>query len=149
METISEIIGTEWFERDIGCHVSIIEMNPRFLEYVEFMLYYDYPMDKTIEGIYHEIIHFIYFKKFEELFPNVDKKKYNVPYPEWLLSEVIAPILLNDPRLKDHVKTKQTGYPILERIKVGNVKIMDYFSKMYAEYMRIGKTFDEFLKDAY
>jgi len=149
METISKMMGTEWFEREISCHVSVAEMNPRFLEYVEFMMFYDYPMEKTMEGIYHELTHFIYFKKFGELFPKVEKKRYNVPYPEWLLSEIIAPIMLADPRLKDFVKIKPTEYKAFVNIKVGNVKIMDYFSRMYTDYMRKGKTFDDFLKDAY
>jgi hypothetical protein len=149
MKIVSEIIGTEWLDKEIGCFVSISEMGPRFLDDNDFFVFYNYDLDKTMRHVCHEIIHFIYFKKFKELFPNVDKCKYESPYPEWLLSEVIDPILLNDSRLKDFVKNKQKGYREFDNIYVEKEKIMDYFSTMYDDYKNQGNSFEKFLKDAY
>lgn len=78
----------------------------------------------------------------------MDSKKCESPYLEWHLSEILAPIILNDPRIQKLLGRKADFYNEHKRIKIGNRTVPKYFSDLYKKNS-IDKNFDEFLEESY
>lgn len=48
----------------------------------------------------HEILHFIYFEKWKQIFPQTNEKEFECPGLVWELSEMVPPIVLSDERMQ-------------------------------------------------
>jgi len=125
-KSLSNIIQTDWPEKEITAYISINPICPRFLDSLSFSVSPDNKNPNII--IAHEISHFLYFKKFKEIFPEIGKDKYEFPNKEWILSEIITPIILNDTRMikilgkgggfySEHLKLKVDGKPLTQIIQ--------------------------------
>ncbi|MGE5297601.1 MAG: hypothetical protein ACM3KM_00360 [Acidobacteriaceae bacterium] len=98
--------------------------------------------------IMHETCHFLYFKKWGELYPKISKKKYEYPYVEWHLSELVAPIILNDHRVQKILKGKTEFYPEHKRIKINGKSAPKYFTDLYNKFSK-ENDFEGFVRESY
>jgi len=148
---LSEIINTNWSKnkKDITAMLSINPICPRLLKDWSFFVNYKYKIKDAMEVIMHETCHFLYFKKWKELFPQTKPKQYESPYIEWHLSELLAPIILNDYRIQKYLKQKAVFYEEHQRIKINGVSAPVYFTHLYARWLKSGESFDFFLTSAY
>jgi hypothetical protein len=96
----------------------------------------------------HEACHFLYFEKWKQLYPEMDNKKFDEPHIEWHLSEILAPIILNDARIQKLLKNKAIFYKEHKRIKIDGKTAPKYFGDLYKKTTK-DKNFEEFLKEAY
>jgi hypothetical protein len=148
-QTISQILNTDWptNRKHIYAMLSINPICPRFLNTWSFDLFYNY---KTgIEVIMHESCHFLYFKKWHELYPKAEKKTFNDPYIEWHLSEVVTPIILNDKRIQRLLKKKAGFYKEHQRLKIDQKNVPQYFTGLYRKHINKENGFEIFLRKAY
>lgn len=149
--TLSEIIQIDWPKnrKTIKALVSLNPICPRFLNDWSFSIFYNYKkISHAMEVIMHESCHFLYFEKWKKLYPKMDSKKSESPYLEWHLSEILSPIILNDPKIQKLLKRKADFYIEHKRIKIGNKTVPKYFNDLYKK-INIDKNFDEFLKKSY
>ena len=102
-----------------------------------------------MEVMMHEACHFLYFEKWKQLYPKMSHKKFESPYTEWHLSELAAPIILNDPRIQKLLKQKAVFYPEHEKIKIDNKTAPKYFSDLYKKTIGKENGFEVFLKESY
>lgn len=148
---LSEIIQTDWpkNKKVIKAMISVNPICPRFLNDWSFSIFYNYKkMSHAMEVIMHESCHFLYFERWKKLYPKIDGKKFESPYVEWHLSEILAPIVLNDARIQTLLKRKAVFYTEHQRIKIGNKNAPKYFNDLYKKITK-RKNFDEFLKESY
>lgn len=148
---LSEIIQIDWPKnrKAIKAMVSLNPICPRFLNDWSFSIFYNYKkISHAMEVIMHESCHFLYFEKWKKLYPKMDSKKFESPYLEWHLSEILAPIILNDPKIQKLLGRKADFYVEHKRIKIGDKTIPKYFNDLYKK-INIDKNFDEFLKKSY
>lgn len=96
----------------------------------------------------HEICHFLYFKKWLEIFPRISKKTFEHPYLEWHLSEILAPIILNDNRIQKLLKQKAVFYAEHKKIKIDEKTAPAYFTDLYDKIAK-DNNFEQFLKISY
>jgi len=132
--TLAQIIDIKWprNRKIIKAYLSINSICPRFLKDWTFTTYYNYPNTKDVlEVIMHECCHFLYFEKWKKIFPKMSQKRFESPYIEWHLSEIIAPIILNDKRIQRILKKKAKFYEEYDNTKIGNESIADHFSQLY------------------
>ena len=134
VKRLFEIMQVDW-EQTIICHMGITEIYPRYLDERRFEVYFDEPIFMQLTTIVHEITHFLYFKKWGELFPGDHKDTYESPHPFWHLSEIVAPIVANDDVILKLVPDVDIcGYPNYNYTSFderGSVSIQGYFRKMY------------------
>jgi len=97
----------------------------------------------------HESCHFLYFEKWKQIFPKHWKKTFEAPCIEWHLSEIIAPILLNNLRMQKILKKKVEFYKEHERIKIKKVSAPQYFSGLYEECRSNQRSFADFIRQSY
>lgn len=146
--TLSEIIQINWpkNKKIIKAMASINPICPRFLNDWSFSIFYNYKkMSHVMEVIMHESCHFLYFEKWKKLYPKVSNKKFESPHIEWHLSEIIAPIILNDQKIKKILKQKAVFYEEHEKIKINNKTAPEYFAELYNK----NEDFEQFLDKSY
>ena len=102
-----------------------------------------------IRIISHEILHFLYFKKWKEIFPNSNERTFENPHLIWRLSEILAPVILNDPRIRKVIHTKPNQYMVHMKTKIGNRSITKHFALIYKKNMTRKESFSNFLKESY
>ncbi|MDP2638876.1 MAG: hypothetical protein Q8P06_01760 [Candidatus Azambacteria bacterium] len=151
-EVLSEIIGIDWPKnrKAIKAMMSIDPICPRFLNDWSFSIFYNYKnINYAMEVIMHESCHFLYFEKWKRLYPKMSHKKFESPYIEWHLSELTAPIILNDHRIQKLLKQKAVFYREHEEIKINGKTAPKYFSDLYKKTIGKENGFEVFLKESY
>lgn len=119
---------------------------PRFLDKFEFCVGYKDTAD-SVETSAHEIVHFLWFKKWKEVFPDMEPREYESPRLAWRLSEIIDPIILQcHPKISGLIKPKRWGYTSFENIKIGDVSMTEYFKKIYLDSVASGDDFETTIK---
>lgn len=149
---LSGIMETGWPKnrKKIRALISINPICPRFLHEWGFSMFFKYKKTShALEVIMHETCHFLYFKKWSEVFRGAQKKTFESPYIEWHLSELAAPIILNDPRIQKMLKIKASFYEEHKKIKIGNKTAPEYFAVIYRRYAGRAGGFELFLKHSY
>lgn len=150
-EILSNILETPWpkSKKKISAFISINPICPRFLDSWSFILFYRQKYKNMLETIMHETCHFLYFKKWKEVFPGAKSKTFDYPYVEWHLSEILAPIILNDIRIQKLLNKKAVFYAEHKKLKINRVDIPNYFNLLYKEHLRQKTNFGEFLNKSY
>ncbi|HAM88776.1 TPA: hypothetical protein DDY55_04140 [Candidatus Falkowbacteria bacterium] len=130
----------------IIAYVSINPICPRFLDEWSFNVQYNRP-EYMRRIATHEIMHFLHFKKWLEVFPNTKRKEMDSPYLVWKLSEILAPIISNHhPEIHKMVKAYSPGYKEFQDIKIGGKKLIPYFENLYKKHLTSKNSFEDFLK---
>lgn len=148
LETLSKHFETEWPKDKpviIG-YISNLPVYPRFLDQYQFCVGYE-NIAKSIEVSAHEILHFLWFKKWKEVFPEIDRSEYESPRLVWRLSEIMDPIILQcHPKIKELIKPKKWGYSSFKEIKIGELSMTEHFKQIYLESVSAGNDFATTLK---
>lgn len=148
LETLSEHFETEWpkDKPQIVGYITNMPVFPRFLDEYQFCVGYS-DIAWSIETSAHEILHFLWFKKWKEVFPEMARKEYENPRLAWRLSEIMDPIILQcHPKIKKLIKPKGWGYSSFKDVKIGNVSMTEYFKKIYLDSVALGDNFETTLK---
>lgn len=148
---LSEILQIEWpnSKKTIKAMISINPISPRFLDDWSFSLFYHYKKTShAMEVIMHESCHFLYFEKFKTIYPNISSEKFEYPYIEWHLSEIIAPIILNDNRIQSLLRQKAFFYEEHQKLKIENKSVPEYFFDLYENSKKEQEDFKVFLGKA-
>lgn len=143
---MEKIIGTKFpINKKILSYISINPICPRFLNEWSFAMYYKLDVKKSKEVIMHECLHFLYFKKWKEMFPKAKEETFDSPHIVWHLSELVAPILLNDPKIQKYLKSKAGFYEEHEKILIDGKSVPILLGEIYNK----SDSFEEFIKSAY
>jgi hypothetical protein len=143
---LSDIMQEDWTEKTITGYVSINPVCPRWLDSWDFSV----PNDRKNPSIVitHEISHFLYFKKLKKDFPEITRDKYESPHKEWILSEIITPIILNDNRLVEVIGPGAGFYEKHKELKIKGESFIELVQKLYNEFVIQNNDFLEFTKKA-
>ena len=126
--------------------VSVLPVFPRNISEYSFFVGYR-NIQSMIEVAAHEIVHFLWYKKWAEIFPEISRDVYEAPHLTWRLSEIIDPIILQcNPTIHELIKPKRWGYTSFEKISIGEVKMIDYFKKVYLDSVHTGDSFETTMK---
>lgn len=151
LDALSRHFGTDWpgDKQDIVGYVSELPVFPRFLDEYSFCLGYK-DISSMIEISAHEMLHFLWFKKWKEVFPETERKEFESPHLVWRLSEIMDPIILqSDPEIKKLINPRQWGYSSFAKIKIGDVSMTEYFKGIYLKSVSAGDDFETTLKKLY
>lgn len=151
LSALTELMLTSWPKRRkrIFALVSVNPICPRFLNGWSFSLFYKQKTEDMLETIMHEICHFLYFKKWKEVFSNAKDKTFEYPYLEWHLSEILAPVILQDPRIQKFLSRKSGFYDVHKKVKINKMSVPAFFTKLYNKNLKKRISFTDFLKEAY
>lgn len=148
LEVLSERFETDYptSRKTITAYVSIVPIFPRFLDEWSFNVSSKNP-NFMIPIAMHEILHFLYFKKWMEVFPKTKRKELDNPHLVWRLSEILAPIILNHNKdIQKILKYKHMHYSEFQKIKIGRKTMIKYFEDLYKKHLKSNQSFEDFLK---
>jgi hypothetical protein len=157
--------GTEFKEGEkfnkkntiIGYIHDYLPVYPRNIKYSRFHLNYNENLNVIPFIGNHEIGHFLFFKKFYKIFPELDSKKnptYDFPNAPWILSELIAVSMTNEPGMKKilHLKTDSKGYPEFENKEmnlIDGLPIQTHFNNFYERCKKRGISATDIIIESY
>jgi len=87
--------------------------------------------------------HFLYFKKWKEVFPNAKRKNIRLAAHRMGIKRTRRAIILNDPRIQEILHRRARFYSSHRRIKIGKLTAPAFSRSSY----RRRKDFDSFLRD--
>ena len=151
LSTLSKHFETEWptDKETMEAKVSILPIFPRDLDTYSFYVGVR-DAEREIETTAHEIVHFLWFKKWKEVFPETPREQYEIPHLVWRLSEIMDPIILQcQPEIKELIKPKGWGYSSFEKIKIGDIGMTEHFKNLYLKCVDEGKSFENILRICY
>ncbi len=129
---LQQLIETNWpKQRPIHALMSINPICPRFLREWTFFWYWRYKQKDIFEIILHECSHFLYFQKWQEVFPQDRPRSFDSPHLIWHLSEILTPILLMQPELQKYLRQKPTFYREHQRLRIKGKTAPAYFRDLY------------------
>ncbi len=147
LQTLSEHFETPYPSRRkiIRAYLSLIPIYPRWLDTWEFNVSYFRP-ERAREIACHEILHFLWFKKWREVLPETRKEECNSPHLVWRLSEIVDPVILNEhPVFKKYFDHKQQTYQHFQRIRIDGMQPTTYFARLYRTHLRSAAPFADFI----
>lgn len=133
---------------DLRCNVSMNPIGPRFLREHRFDVFYLNSERGAIGSAIHELVHFVWFFVWHELFGD-SCDEYERPSLKWILSEMVVESVMKDPRLSSinpYFPRENGGciYPYFFDMKADGVLILDTLDEMYRS-LKI----QEFMKTSY
>lgn len=107
-DRISKLLKYDW-PKDTVITVSpaICPIAPRFVDNKSFLVPYFFDKDEIIRICAHEMTHFLYFDKLKDLVDDIDTES---PSTDWLISEIVAPCIVNQPELQDVLHNKDSVF---------------------------------------
>lgn len=146
--TLSKILETNWPEDkpEISAYISVLPISPRFLKKQSFFLAYK-NCASLLETTAHEIVHFLWFKKWKEVFPEMGPEQYESPNLAWRLSEIMDPIILHcNPEINNLISPARWGYSSFKTIKINGVEMIGYFKNIYLDCIDNGLDFKSIME---
>ncbi len=100
VSALSEVFDTDCktLFPNLICNVSMNPIQPRFLEKQHFDLFYLNSPQGAIGSAIHEIIHFVWFHVWNQVFAD-SYQEYESPSMKWILSEMVVEPIMRDSRL--------------------------------------------------
>lgn len=124
INNLNSIFNTTWSE-NITCRVGIMISCPRYINDRMFDLNYELCNSTFIEVVIHELCHFLFFKKWQELFNDYDESHYNEPHLIWYLSEAMIDPLLNNRIFTKYTNQDIKSYQIFYETYIKDLSIID------------------------
>jgi len=129
----------------INILISLCPINPYDLKKKEFSVYWGFQIRDIIAISIHEILHFIYYEKWKEIFPNTTIKDFEPPSLIWHLSELVVPAILNDKKIQNIFKYNHKTYDEYNKLRINGKNINKILLNLYENR----KNFSSFIKRAY
>lgn len=133
---------------DMVCNVSLNPIEPRFLLSHTFDIFYKNSANGAIGEAIHEIIHFVWFHVWNQLFAD-SYEEYESPSLKWILSEMVVEPIMRDVRLRSinpYFPREKGGcvYPYFYTMQIGGTCILDTLWEMFRSM-----SISEFMKNSY
>ena len=151
MISLSKYLNVGYLDKkEIVAKVGLLPVFPRYLDELSFSVGINLDEDFIIETVAHEVLHFFWFKKFRELYPDIPRREYDSPYLAWIYSEIIVDPILNSPEIKDIIGVNSRAYDSFYELEEG--KVINTLREIYKEDINIEEKIEKgysYLKQYY
>lgn len=124
--------------------ISLNPVSPRYIETSTFDVFYLNSERGALGLSLHEITHFLWFKKWQEIFKD-NPEEYEAPHLKWIFSEIVVESILSDERLKKlNPYTGHNVYEYFYKLEVDGQPILNILDKLYRD-----NSIEEFMKKGF
>ncbi|MEK6741904.1 MAG: hypothetical protein AABX68_01830 [Nanoarchaeota archaeon] len=147
MLALSKTLEIDWPKKDkvFKVFVSPNPICPRFIKERVFDAYYRDPLERMIAISIHEILHFLWFEKWKEVFPKTPKYHFDEPYLEWKISEMVPRTILSDKSIQNIFNHKPLIYDEYAYLNIKGRLLPKHLGEFY--YKR--KDIEDFIKKSW
>jgi hypothetical protein len=104
---ISDILKIEWQKNTSVIIIpSVCPIAARFIENNTFLAPFFYYDKMFLHIAAHEMTHFLYFQYLKQSETNIIDTEF--PSKDWLISEIVAPIVVNNKKIQDIIHSKDS-----------------------------------------
>lgn len=123
---------------DLRANISLNPVSPRFLKEKYFEVFYLNSQRGAMGIAIHEIIHFLWFHVWQQVFVD-DPKEYERPHIKWVLSEMVVESIMSDARLStlNPYYPRENGgcvYPYFQDMVIEGIPALETLDKMYRQH---------------
>lgn len=119
--------------------VGLIPVFPRYLDKFSFSVSTGLEDWLLIKTSAHETLHFIWFKKWKQIHPEISRREYDSPYISWQYSEMVTDPILNNKPFSDMFGDifVERGYNSFYELYDGEKLVMDNLRNLYSENISV------------
>ena len=147
MPALSEVLEIDWSKKDkfITALVSPNPLCPRYIKERIYEIYFDSRLESMKTTCFHEILHFLYFEKWKQVFPKTKEREFDGPEMVWQLSEMVPKAILSDKRIQRIYEHNPPVYAEYREKKINGKSLL----KSLDEFYNKRKDFEDFLKKSW
>ncbi len=134
---LSDYLNVNVSFNEVIAYIGFIPVFPRNIDDHTFDLGINLTDEKVIEVCAHETLHFYWFKKWLELYPNTKREELDFPYKVWQYSEMVTDPVLNSEPFNNMFPFTERAYDSFYELKDGNLKVMDKLKSIFNENIKI------------
>jgi len=125
----------DWPEnvKEINASVGLIPVFPRHLDSFSFEIGTNVSDEKLLEVCAHETLHFLWFRKWKELYPDTKREEYESPHFVWKYSEMVTDPVLNNKPFSLIFDFTEYGYNSFYKLKYKGIYVMDELRNIYSK----------------
>ncbi len=105
-------------------------ISPRYLDKHSFFLFYRMDDDVMMRTSLHEIMHFVWFYKWQEHFHD-SPQEYDVPHLKWIYSEMVTDTFARFSEFKNFYGDYPAAYDYFYTFKINGENVLDRLGKIY------------------
>lgn len=124
-------------------YVNLNPVCPRYLDSHTFYVFYKMDVDRVIRTALHEIMHFVWFYKWQEYFHD-DPQEYDTPHLKWIFSEMVQDTMVKNTPIKNLAKWQKNAYDYFYTMDIEGKPILKTLSDIYRTKGLIGLFKDGF-----
>lgn len=130
---LTNYLNIEWPEekQTIDASVGLIPVFPRNIDSFSFSISTDVSVEKLVGVAAHEALHFLWFEKWKQLFPDADRKELDAPHLPWQYSEMVVDPVLNSKEIYNVLHVKEKAYDSFYNLENNGVSIMNELTEIY------------------
>lgn len=129
---------------NVQARVGVLNSCPRYINQRTFDIKCTDDLNEMRMIVIHELCHFLFFEKWQQLFNDYDESHYNYPHIIWYLSEAIIDPLLNNEIFKSFTKIEIKSYNIFYKTMIDNESVIDHLRSIIFQ-----KPIDEAIIECY
>lgn len=139
MKKISGLLNISWPKsiKIIEAGVGLIPVCPRNIDNFSFFVSTKINTQRIIETVAHETLHFLWFNKWRELYPNFLREELDPPYPAWSYSEMVIDPLLNHESIRKILNLNIKSYESFYELQLDGKNVMQNLKSIYDEPISI------------
>ena len=118
-------------------YVNLNPVCPRYLDTHSFYIFYKMEIDRVIRTCLHEIMHFLWFHKWQEHFHD-NPKEYDAPHLKWIFSEMVQETMMADTPIRNLSKWQGNAYDYFYEMKIDGKPILQTLSDIHQAKGLIG-----------
>jgi len=144
LAALAEVTEKKWPKdcKEMKAWVSLNPICPRFLDERAFDVYWRKSPGEMKETCLHEILHFIWFEKWKEVFPIPIQRGFEAPHLVWKLSEMVPWTVLNDERIQKIFRHTPSVYEEWKFKQIEGKPLLEHIQGIYNQR----KSFADFIK---
>mgnify|MGYP006956014415 CR=1 FL=1 len=130
---LSNYLNTKWpnDSKEIICYVGMLPFFPRNIDNYTFYINPHLNEENLIEACTHETLHFLWFKKWLEIYPETVKEEFESPHLPWLYSEMVTAPILNNTEFQKIFKFQEKGYSYFYTLYNDKILVMDKITEIF------------------
>lgn len=122
---------------DMVGYVNLNPVCPRYLDKHTFYAFYKMNTDRVIRTALHEIMHFLWFYKWQEYFHD-DPKEYDNPHLKWIFSEMVQDTMCKNTPIKELFDGVVNAYDYFYTMEIAGAPILKTLSDIHKQKGIIG-----------
>lgn len=134
---LSNYLNVEVPFDEVIAYIGIIPVFPRDITDHTFDLGINLTPEKVIEVCAHETLHFFWFQKWLELYPNTKREELEFPHKVWQYSEMVTDPVLNNELFNHIFSFTERAYDSFYELKDKDTSVMDNLKNIFNEEIPI------------